>query len=380
MNFSISVQEMQEAIVYLKPVLNRGSDELSNLLRIEVKKDEVVFSASNSITSIRVGATPSVVKQLGAVLTPAKQLISHLNTFSIWNGRSGTKDFCFHIKNDRFMISSETHYESGVKSKKSLDYRFLDPAKFRETVKFPNDADFSLNVARLKPVFKDVLSAIMVDNNKEALRGAYLALNNNTLCLVGTDGKRISEYSEPGLFAGAFPDEISFTMDYTFAAILPSVFKQEDTLEFKLEGNRIFARNNNITLIGKLIKKEFPKYTPYFDNFLDELRLSKMEFIDNLTAALPLLNKDDYNRFVIKLLPNKLLFSAENFRNECDLVDAHNFNYEFHVNGIFLDSCLKALQGNDLSMRWYKDENTEYLVFETPDNPTLRTLLLTLKH
>ena len=380
MNFSISVQDMQEAIVYLKPVLNRGSDELSNLLRIEVKEDQIVFGASNSITSIRVVAQPSEVQEAGAVLTPAKQLVSHLNTFSIWNGRSGTKDFHFHIKNDKFLITSETVYESGVKSKKSLNYRFLDPNRFRGMPAFSGEADFSLDVGRLKPVFKDVLSAITMDNNKEALRGAYLSLSKNTLHLVGTDGKRIAEYSEPGLFPGAFPANLSFTMDYVFASSLPAVFKQEETIEFKLDNKRIFAHSGKVTLSGKLIDREFPKYTPYFENYSDEMKLSKMEFMDNLAAAIPLLNIDDYNRFIIKMVPGKLILSAENFNNDCELSEQHDFEQEFHVNGIFLDSCLKALQGNELLMKWYKDDATEYLVFETPDAPALRTLLLTLKH
>jgi DNA polymerase III sliding clamp (beta) subunit (PCNA family) len=379
MDFCIPVQEMQDIIIYLKPVLNRGSDELSNLLMIEAEKDGVVFSATNAVTSIKVKVDQDKVdvNQPGKLLAPAKQLISHLNTFTVWNGRSGTKDFRFSIKNDKFNIASETVYESGVKSKKSLDYRFLDPARFPSFPDFNGDPDFSLDVSYVKPVFKDVLTAVDPEANKEALRGAFLGLAEGGMTLVGTDGKRIIEFRDENISA---PGGRAQILDYIFAASLPAVFKQEDLLDFKVEDKTIMVKCGNVTLRGKLIRQDFPDYTVYFENFQDQMTLNKLEFLDNLATALPLLNPDDHNRFIIKLVPGKILFQAENYKNECELSDSdHEFEEEFHVNGFLLDGCLKALHGNDLVMRWFTSDMTGYLIFETPDNPTVRSLVVTLK-
>lgn len=377
MDFCIPVQEMQDAIVYLKPVLNRGSDELSNLLMVEADVDGVTFSAMNSVTSIKVRTDSVDVKSPGKLLAPAKQLISHLNTFTIWNGRSGTKDFHFFIKNDKFNIASETVYESGVKSKKSLDYRHLDSARFPSFPDFEDEPDFSLDVSYVKPVFKDVLSAVDQDANKEALRGTLLSLTNGGLFLVGTDGKRIVEFHDDAIEA---PDGKEHILDYTFAASLPNVFKNEDMLDFKIDSKTITAKCGNVTLRGKLIRQDFPTYTAYFENFQDQMKLNKLEFLDNLAKALPLLNPDDHSRIIIKLAPNKILFATENYIDECDFNgDGHDFEEEFHVNGYLLDSSLKALHGNDLVMKWFTSDQTGYLIFETPDAPTVRSLVVTLK-
>ena len=53
MDFCISVQEMQDAIVYLKPVLNRGSDELSNLLMVEADSDGVTLAPQTLLLPLR---------------------------------------------------------------------------------------------------------------------------------------------------------------------------------------------------------------------------------------------------------------------------------------------------------------------------------------
>ena len=377
MDFCIPVQEMQDAIVYLKPVLNRGSDELSNLLMVEADDDGVTFSATNAVTAIKVKTSSVDVKTPGKILAPAKQLISHLNTFTIWNGRSGTKDFHFFISNDKFKIASETIYESGVKSKKSLDYRHLDSARFPSFPDFGDEPDFSLDVSYVKPVFKDVLSAVDPDANKEALRGAFLSLADGGLYLVGTDGKRIVEFHDDAIEA---PDGRTHILDYIFAASLPAVFKNEDMLDFKIDDKTITAKCGNVTLRGKLIRHDFPTYTAYFENFQDQMQLNKLEVLDNLATALPLLNPDDHNRIIIKLVPNKIIFAAENFQNECDLSgDGHDFDEEFHVNGFLLDSSLKALHGNDLVMKWFTSDQTGYLIFETLDSPTVRSLVVTLK-
>jgi DNA polymerase III sliding clamp (beta) subunit (PCNA family) len=376
MDFCISVQVMQDVIVYLKPVLNRGSDELSNLLLVEADKDGVTFSATNAVTSIKVRAEKAEVKEPGKLLAPAKQLISHLNTFTIWNGRSGTKDFHFSVKDDKFNIASETVYESGVKSKKSLDYRFLDPSRFPSFQDFDGEPDFSLDISYLRPVFKDILSAVDPEANKEALRGAFLALTEHGLILVGTDGKRIIEFCDASI---EIPKGRTQILDYAFAATLPSVFKEEDMIDFKVDDKLIMARTGNVVLRGKLIRHDFPDYTAFFKNHQNQMELNKLEFMDNLATALPLLNPDDHYRFIIKLIPNKILFQAENFKNDCDLNVEHEHEDEFFVNGQLLDGCLRALHGNKLVMKWFKSDMTGYLIFETPDNPTVRSLVVTLK-
>jgi len=120
MEFYVPVAEMQSAIIYLRPVLNRGSDEISNLLMIQTEGNTVVFSATNNLTSVKVRVHADI-KQQGQLLTPAKKLLNYLQTFSVWNGFSGTKDFQFLIQNDKFKVKTETKYESGKDSTRNFE-------------------------------------------------------------------------------------------------------------------------------------------------------------------------------------------------------------------------------------------------------------------
>jgi len=376
MEFNVPVAEMQSAIIYLRPVLNRGSDEISNLLMIQTNEDTVIFSATNNLTSIKV-RVPATIKQAGQILTPAKKLLNYLATFSVWNGYSGTKDFQFLIKDDKFRVNTKTKYESGKDSTRKFEHRFLNVQNFPTLPEFEGTSNFSLDIWELRTIIRNILRVINPEESRAALAGVYLELGDGKITLAGTDGIHILEFKEDFPFDG---ENSQFVLDYTFVSTLLSIFKDMGDVTFKIENNNILAHKENVTLIGRLITDPYPQYTKYFEDYHNELKLSKMEFLDNLVNAIPALNMEDYNRLVLKFGIDKLFFLSDGFKNEYILKETPEVKdgLELHMNGSLLNACIEALEGNELVIKF--EDNSRPLVFESPDRPTVKALLVTLRN
>lgn len=376
MEFSVPVAEIQSAIIYLRPILNRGSDEISNLLMIQTEEGNVAFSATNNLTSVKV-RVPAAIKQGGQILTPAKRLLNYLATFSVWNGFSGTKDFHFTIKDDKFFVNTDTKYDSGKDSRRKFEHRYLNVQNFPTLPEFNGNPDFSLDVWELRTIIRNILKVINPEESRAALSGVYLSLNDGKMTMAGTDGIHILEFQEEFDYNGS---ELTKVLDYTFMASLLSVFKDLGEVNFRVERNSVLANKDNVTLIGRLIDEPYPDYTVYFGQSNKDIKLSRIEFLDNLVSALPALNIEDYNRLVLKLDGETLYFLSEGFKNEYVLKDMSKeaaTGIELHMNGALLSACIEALEGNDLTIKF--SDNSKPLVFESPDRPTVRSLLVTLR-
>ena len=375
MEFYVPVAEMQSAIIYLRPVLNRGSDEISNLLMIQTEGNTVVFSATNNLTSVKVRVHADI-KQQGQLLTPAKKLLNYLQTFSVWNGFSGTKDFQFLIQNDKFKVKTETKYESGKDSTRNFEHRFLNVQNFPTLPEFEGTSDFSLDIWELRTIIRNILRVINPEESRAALAGIYLALATGKITLAGTDGIHILEFQEEFPFKG---DDQQLVLDYAFVSSLLSIFKDLGEVEFKIKETSIIARKDNVTLVGRLITDPYPQYTKYFEDYSKEIKLSRIEFLDNLLNAIPALNLEDYNRLVLKFGTDKLYFLSDGFKNEYILKDVPQIEtgMELHMNGSLLNACIEALEGNDLLIRY--EDNSRPLIFESPDRPSVKALLVTLR-
>jgi len=376
MEFFVPVADMQSAIIYLRPVLNRGSDEISNLLMIQTEDDSVVFSATNNLTSVKVRIKPSGIKQEGQILTPAKKLLNYLSTFSVWNGSSGTKDFHFLIKDDKFYINTKTIYESGKASTRKFEHRFLNVQNFPTLPEFEGTSDFSLDIWELRTIIRNILRVINPEESRAALSGVYLALDPGKITMAGTDGIHILEFQEEFPYEGE-PKQL--VLDYTFVSSLLSIFKDLGDVDFNIKKNSIVANKDNVTLVGRLIPEPYPNYTKYFAEYEKKVEFSRIEFLDNLINAIPELNMEDYNRLVLKFGTAMLYFLSDGFKNEYILKDIPTVEngLELHMNGSLLNACVEALEGNELVIRF--DDNSKPLIFESPDRPTVKALLVTLR-
>jgi len=239
-------------------------------------------------------------------------------------------------------------------------------------------ADFTWNMAEKKKILRALLSAINKNSNKEALRGIYLSVKDGLLTLATTNGERIVEYKEPITSTR----EIKCIIPYYFVeSLVGATFNEDDISDLRITNTKILSRKQNDSAFyqAELINLEFPAYTKYLDTFNYQIRLSKKELLKIVNQVNPELDQKDNNRLCIRfMLNNKIKIYWNEFHRECDYKGGV-FKKLFHVDGKLLKKSLSALEGNDLVLKWFESEMADYFIFETPDNDSVRTLLVTLK-
>ncbi len=287
MNFQINKDTLlNNLIIAQKALSNKTPNPALQGIKLEVLKDHLVITTSNSDIAIKLTVKdPSLsVKSEGSVLIPGKyffEIIRKLDGLKV--SLSMAADNMLRIEADRSDITLNM-----------MDLEDYPELQFNEKVK-----SIKINVRVLKTIIRQTAFATSSIENRPILTGVNFKIDGNKLKAIATDSYRLSQ------------KEIELTESYEpLNIIIPGRSLEElikvlennnDIVELHFDHSKILFKYNNLLFQSRLLEGNYPETSKLVPTeFPTVIKFNK----ENLSTAIErasLLSSRDGNNAIVKL-------------------------------------------------------------------------------
>lgn len=318
MKIKINQQELLNTLNILDKAINSKSViESLKGIKIEVKEDEVIFTASKNslaiIVNLNKNNTDLEIFETGSSIVSGIHFINVIKKLSASYINLETEGSILHIK------SKKTHIQLNgyeLDSYPLINFKLEEPINFNFKKELfhniYNINKFSVSIKPIKPVFTGINFNFKEDyllvTSTDSLRITYNKLNNfDNIKTQFTIGKNTMQ-------------DLTRICDYI----------EDEDLEFNISNNQLILKTNNVQVKARLLDGDYPDVEailPKNTNFSYELDRK-----DILTAL---------DRIVLLTDKEESVVSANVINNNLELKSNHKF-----LGGIEEFCSIKNLKGN----------------------------------
>jgi DNA polymerase-3 subunit beta len=293
MKASVQTRDLLEAVQKVQTVVSSKStlSILSNVL-VETVDNALVLTATDLQVGVRC-KTEARVKKEGVSTIPAKTLFGIL----------------------RELPEGEVKVEINEKDIASITcgdsyFRILGSSKddFPKLPEFLEKESFTLGQALLKNMLRKTAYSISREDNRYALMGLYVVIENHTMTLVATDGRRLSKITaELGADVKLKRDCI---VPLKAVEELQRMLGEDGEVRIFLAKNQIAFQLNEVLLVSRLIDGSFPDYERVIpEGSPQKAELDRREF-SHVVRRVALLATDQTNLVRLAFSKGQLLATA----------------------------------------------------------------------
>ncbi len=293
MKTSVQTRDLLEAVQKVQTVVSSKStlSILSNVL-IETVDNALVLTATDLQVGVRC-KTAARVKKEGASTIPAKTLFAIL----------------------RELPEGEVKIEISEKDIASITcgdsyFRVLGSSRddFPKLPEFLEKESFTLGQALLKDMLRKTAYSVSREDNRYALMGMDVVIENRVMMLVATDGRRLSKISaELGADVKLKRD---FIVPLKAVEELQRMLGDEGDVRVFLAKNQVAFQLNDVLLVSRLIDGAFPDYERVIpDTSPQKAELDRREFFQVVRRA-ALLTTDQANLVRLAFSKGQLIITS----------------------------------------------------------------------
>ena len=247
-------------------------------IKLTAKEDTVVVKATNLEQSIIYTVTDVNIKEDGEICVNAKMLDRLFKGF-----RPGSVE----IVSDADMIVKIKH--GGQK----LSLYGYDPDEFPNFPEFDEEKAFLIPGKQIAKQITNSVFAVSKEKTRFAIDGVLFELNDKTLTLVGTDGKRLSIAKSEVECDVSLPDNIIVPPNWLTLLSDLVTKNYEEFVKIHIADNRIMAMLGPVIMSSQLVAGVFPNYKAVIpETFSRKLIVNKSEFLFNLKQAEQFISDD----------------------------------------------------------------------------------------
>ncbi len=241
MKLIISKDELSRLISWIQNVVAQKATIpiLSNLL-IEAANDELVFTATDLTVGMRCFTEAKIIEE-GATTLPAKsffQLIRELTASNVEIESNG---------NDITSIIADSS---------SFKLHGKNKSEYPSLPDLTGATQFKIRHEALKEMFFRTSFAVSRDDNRYALTGVHMQINDGKAYFVGTDGKRLAKaYTVIDLdpeFSG------KYILPLKAVEEILKVLQDEGESTLYLLNDKIAVESDHCIVISKLLSGDYP--------------------------------------------------------------------------------------------------------------------------
>ncbi|QMS84946.1 DNA polymerase III subunit beta [Candidatus Xianfuyuplasma coldseepsis] len=287
MNFQINKDTLlNNLIVAQKALSNKTPNPALQGIKLEVLKDHLVITTSNSDIAIKLTVKDAslAVKSEGSVLIPGKYFIEIIRKLDGLKVQlSMAADNMLRIEADRSDITLNM-----------MDLDDYPELQFSEKVK-----SIKINVRVLKTIIRQTAFATSSIENRPILTGVNFKIDGKKLIAIATDSYRLSQ------------KEIELNESYeALNIIIPGRSLEElikvlennnDQVELHFDHSKILFKYNNLLFQSRLLEGNYPETSKLIPTeFATVIKFNK----ENLSTAIErasLLSSRDGNNAIVKL-------------------------------------------------------------------------------
>ncbi len=226
-----------QGVVPSKPVI----PIISHVL-IEADKRGITINATDLTVSIKATKTTTVEEE-GAVALPAKHLFSLVRELI-------APEVSFEMGKDKIVriTSGGSHFRLHAVDK----HEFPSFPDIGQGKSIPIDGSF------LKEMLYNTAFAVAREDNRQALKGVYMELQDGKITVVGTDGKRLAKVERP--IEGEKEDDLSCIIPLKAVDEMMRILDNEEKATLTLLPDKVSLETRDTSLVAKLLMEQYPDY------------------------------------------------------------------------------------------------------------------------
>lgn len=240
-------------------------------VKIEVKKDHLIMTASNSeiaIQSVISDTNDLIIQEEGVVVLPGKYLLDIIRKVE-----SEMIDFMTFEDNVVKILADQSNFTLNVLDKEAFPH-----------LSFENSQDMMmLDVLNLKQIIKKTTFAASLSEARMVLTGVHFAISDKRFEAVATDSFRLAQKI---LFLDNIPDIKVVIPSHSLDELNKIIEDLEEIVEMHFTKTKALFKYKNILFQTRLIEGVFPNISSLIPtNFLTELTFNKQEIIAAIERA-----------------------------------------------------------------------------------------------
>lgn len=212
------------------------------------------------------------------------------------------KDICFEVRNETILIKPEG---SSIEFK----LRTQDAQAFPEIVIPEDDSFFRISQKDLTDMINQVSFAVSDDESKFAMNGALLERGDNSLIMVGTDGRRLSYINRA--VETEIPEFNNVTIPSKFLSIIRKHSVNEGDFEVSVNSQSIYLKTSDCVIFSNLIKNEFPAYRRVIPEKQTSFCVVSVKALEEALKRVSLLVESKYKKVILEFSENTLTIRTE---------------------------------------------------------------------
>ena len=327
------------------------------------KKEGLFIYATNLETGVRI-KIPAKIKENGATTVPGRQFIEIINAFP----------------KDKIELSLE---------KDKLQLKCRENKAILQTIskeEFPNifnEKGESVHVFQekeLEEIFSKLIFSVSQDDSRPELTGILLSQKEGVVEFVSTDGFRLSlkRIKGRGMLGG--DGKMIFPAKIIFEALS---LKKEKNIAMYIEKktNQVIFEAENVILVGRLIRGEFPNYEKVIpQNLKTKILIDTEEFLQKLRLFL-VFARESANIIRVEIKDGVIkMFAQSSGLGEGEATiegKQEGVDNEIAFNIKFLTDIMKNIAGKNTSIEL--SSSVEPAVFKTEDDPDYLHIIMPVR-
>lgn len=255
MKFVCNRAEMNDALQMIVGVVDpRHVKELLHSIKVEVRKNEVIFCATDLELAMRYTMSDVEVEEPGEMVLPATRFA----------------DIVRESRDERLVLHSEdsTCVIQGVDSL----YHILGDRsdEFPEVPTFPEENVIEIEGAIIREMIQKTAFAAASEKMRYALNGVFFVVKENSqrLEMVATDGRRLAWIQRKANKKS--PASAEVIVPTKAATQLQHMVGETEILKLHLAERHLFARTAQAELVAQLVEGKFPNYKDVIPKDMDK--------------------------------------------------------------------------------------------------------------
>lgn len=355
-NKEVILENLQKV---LGPTTTKQNFPILNSILISSIGNKLKFTATDLDITIISFQEANIIEK-GKIAIPMKRFISIIKELP-------SRDVVVELAKNNLLIKCE---------KIEFKINTLNPDEFPQIEEEKETSLIKINPISMERMIRLTSFSVGYEDANYVLNGILFEVNEDTISLVSTDGKRLSFVREK--LPANQPEvktKITFILPIKAINELYKLIKEKEEEVFLfVKDNRVGFDLKNTQLIARPIEGEFPSYSQYIPNEnKDKLVINKQNFLLALRRA-DVLSTPDYQGVKLELKKDSLVVSktTPQLGEVQEVIEARYTgpSLEIGFNPNYLIDALRNLEDEEVSLEFFgadkpavlRKENYTYLI------------------
>lgn len=260
----------------------------------------------------------------------------------------------------------------------SIDFklRTSDSTSFPQII-IPNEESFfRVPQKDLTDMINQVGFAVSDDESKFAMNGALLEKNNDSLIMVGTDGRRLSYINRQ--MTSSIPEFGSVTIPSRFLSIIKKHSVKEGDFEVSVNDQVIYVKTGSCLIFSSLIKNEFPAYKRVIPEHQTNSCVVNVKALEEAIKRVSLLVESKYKKVILEFDQDKIIVSTEESEigtGKEEIACSYNGdNLKCAMNYTYILEPIKVMDGNEAKIS-FTEGGRPFTITPNPEKDYLHVVM-----